>query len=428
MVATDERLHSTLRAPTPNRLQKIGTADLVIGFTTHSVKPSLAAKLARQAVRGAKTYFPQLKTVIIHTDTGLSERTRQAVKAAGSAGVPVITSRYSGVMGKGGGIAAILHGAQQLNARATVILDSHTTDLSPEWIPALATLILKNRADLVKARYSWHPPDSALNDLLLYPFIRAVWKLKLHHPAAGDFAVSPQLASFILQQDVWGTEVNRFGFDIWLSTIAAIRGWRIAQAAVGEKPPRPSVSETQTMSRFTDTVGTMFRQLHLKYRRWQQPTHPIKVATFTEFSASTAPASIPEIDPAPLIETLTLGWMEYRRLWQRIMFPENLASVEYLASHPAESFHFPPNLWAKIAYDFAVVYNKGERDPDAVAKALYPLFMGRLASFAGEIAGLTAVGRAGTVAAQAVEFEDLLPYLDYRWEKYLPWVDSGEKR
>ena len=428
MVEISAPLHAVLRPPTPDRLRNIGTADLVIGFTTHSAKPALAAKLARQAVRGAKTYFPRLKTVIIHTDTGLSERTRQAVSAAGSAGVPVISGRYTGVMGKGGGTAAILHGARQLGARATVILDSHTTDLPPKWIPALATLILNGRADLVKARYSWHPPDSALNDLLLYPFTRAVWRLKLHHPAAGDFAASPEMVAFILEQDVWGTEVNRFGFDIWLSTIAALRGWRIAQAAVGEKPPRPAISETQQMSRFADTVGTMFRQLHLKYRRWQQPASPVKTTTFTEFSTATAAASIPEIDPAPLIETLTLGWMEYRALWQRIMFPENLAAVEYLAAHPAESFHFPPNLWAKIAYDFAVVYNKGERDPDAVVKALYPLFAGRFASFAGEIAGLTAVGRAGTVAAQAVEFEDLLPYLNYRWEKYLPWVDSGEKR
>ncbi len=421
-------LHPTLRPPTPGRLRKIGAVDLVIGFTTHSVKPALAAKLARQAVRGANKYFPRLKTVIIHTDTGLSERTRQAVQAAGSAGIPVISSRYTGVLGKGGGTAAILDGAVQLKARTTIILDSHTTDLPPEWIPALATLVLKNRADLVKARYGWQLPDSALNDLLLYPFTRAVWRLKLHHPAAGDFAVSQRAAASILQQDVWGTEVNRFGFDIWLSTFAAIQGWRIAQAAVGEKPPIPAVSATQMMSRFTDTVGTMFRQLHLRYRHWQQLPPPIKTATFTEFSPPGTPSPTPLLDVTPFIETLTLGWMEYRRFWQRIVFPENLAAVEYLASHPAESFHFPPDLWAKIAYDFAVVYNKGERDPDAVAQALYPLFIGRLASFAGEVAGLTAVGRAGTIAAQAVEFEDLLSYLNYRWEKYLPWVDSGEKR
>lgn len=420
--------HAVLRDPTPARLRTVGAADLVIGFTTHSIKPTQAAHLTKQAVRGAKSYFPQLKTVIIHTDTGLSERTRQAVQAISSAKVPVISGRYTGVLGKGGGTAAILHGAQQLNAQAILILDSHTTTIEPEWIPALATLVLNNRADLVKARYSWQLPDSALNDLLLYPFTRAVWQLKLHHPAAGDFAVSAKLADFILQQDVWGTEVNRFGFDIWLSITAATRGWRIAQGAVGEKPPLPPISATQTMARFTDTVGTMYRQLRLKYRQWQHPRPPMKITTFTEFATPGKPSFSPSLDPMPFIEALTLGWMEYRALWQRIMFPENLASVEYLASHPADTFHFPSDLWAKIAYDFAVVYNKGERDPDTVVKALYPLFMGRLASFAGEVAGLTAVGREGTVAAQAVEFEDLLPYLNYRWEKYLPWVDSGEKR
>ncbi len=427
MVNEHAPMHAVLRSPTPHRLRQVASADIVIGFTTHSIPPARAAQLARQAVIGAEKYFPGLKTVIINTDTGLSSRTRDAIQAVGSARTPVIASRYTGVLGRGGGISAILHGALHLKPKVMVILDSHTTGISPRWIPALATLVLNGRAHIVKARYGWQLPDSALNDLLVYPFTRAIWKLNLQHPAGGDFALSPQCAAEILAQDVWGTEVNADGFDVWLNTFAITQGWRIAQAAVGEKPPQPALSFTRTLTRFKNVVGTMFRQLHLRQRQWQTHRKRIKVSTFTEFSnrAKTAP---PDFDLEGHIEALALGWMAHRGLWQRIMFAENLAAVEYLASQPVQNFHFPSDLWAKIAYDFAVVYNKGERDPEAVTAALYPLFQGRLASFWGEVAGLTAVGQAGTVAAQAAEFEDMLSYLNYRWEKYLPWVDSGEKR
>jgi hypothetical protein len=107
-------------------------------------------------------------------------------------------------------------------------------------------------------------------------------------------------------------------------------------------------------------------------------------------------------------------------LWKQILTPTNLAKIESLAVQPAEHFTFPPDLWARVVYDFAVVYNKGEWDPDRMVDSLLPLYQGRLASLWHDVAGLTSVGREGTVAAQAVEFEAARDYLLGRWETYLP--------
>ena len=60
-------------------------------------------------------------------------------------------------------------------------------------------------------------------------------------------------------------------------------------------------------------------------------------------------------------------------------------------------------------------------DPYQVALSLYPLYQGRLAAFWQEIAGLASVGREGTIAAQAVEFEESRAYLKLRWHTYTPW-------
>ena len=123
-----------------------------------------------------------------------------------------------------------------------------------------------------------------------------------------------------------------------------------------------------------------------------------------------------------------VGWTEHRGLWQRVLTPANLAQIEALAKQPTYNFNFPSELWARVVYDFAVVYNKGERDPDRIVDALLPLYQGRLASLWQDVAGLMPVGHEGTVSAQAVEFEAERHYLLGRWQAYQPWIDSAEPR
>ncbi|RME40728.1 MAG: hypothetical protein D6796_16815 [Caldilineae bacterium] len=420
--------YPVLRDPAPAQIQQIGHADLVIGIATDHEKPAIVAGVARQAIAGAQTHFPHLRTVLLNADTGLKETVRRAVAGVATPDVPVVTARYTGIKGRGSAVCALLDAALRLDPQAILLLDAATESITPTWIPGLATLVLNRQADLVKPRYHWPLPDGALSDLLFFPFARALWGANLRHPAAPDFALSPALARTVLEQDVWETEVSRFGLDIWLSIFAISRGWKVAQTALGEKKTRHSPRLRRPIPIFKEAVGAMLRQVHLSQKSWLAPSPRVSIPTLTEFAPPSRAEPIPANDCHDYIEKLALGWMAHRALWKRIMLPETLAAVEYLASHPPDRFYFPPNLWAKIAYDFAVVYNKGERDPDAIAASLYPLYLGRLAAFWSEVAGLTPVGRAGTVAAQAVEFEELVPYLQYRWETYLPWVDSGEVR
>jgi hypothetical protein len=412
--------YSTLREPALSKLKQITQADLVLGLPTHFVEPYVASQVAEQAIAGAKKYYPSLRTVLINVDIGRKCEIRQAIQATALSDVQVITGRYCGVLGRGAAVSAILHGALELQAKVIILLDSRTETFAPAWIPGLATFVLNNQADLVKPRYDLPFPDSALNDLLFYPFTRAVWGVNLHHPTASDYALSANLARIVLTQDVWETEISRGGFDIWLSTFAAVEKWRLAQAALGIKNYQTQSLSMQVPTDFKEAIGTMLYQLTIQRHLWPHIKQVRSLPTLTEFASRGDHSATPQNDPSEDIEALMLGWMEYRSLWQKVMLPENLAAVEHLASQPIDQFQFPPDPWAKIVYDFAVVFNKGDVDPDTVVTALYPLYRGRLAGFWPEIAGLTAIGRAGTVAAQGVEFEEHRPYLERRWKSYTP--------
>jgi len=162
----------------------------------------------------------------------------------------------------------------------------------------------------------------------------------------------------------------------------------------------------------------MFSLVNSYRRHWHIERKRHSISTLTRFASPTLHATTPELDPTLLLDNLALGWLNYRALWQKILTTNNLAHLESLAALPPDQFYFPTHLWTRIIYDFAVVFNRGEYDPWQITQALFPIYQGRLAAYWQEIAGLSAIGREGTVSAQALEFADLQPYLKLRWRTY----------
>jgi hypothetical protein len=433
--------HPILRPGAQWQLKNLGEADLVIGMPSYK-NAQTAAHVASIALAGARQFYPHLRTVLINADAGLKATTRRAVAAQATKNgseVSIITGRYEGPLGQGSAIAALLDAALALDAKAIIILDSHTQTITPSWVAGLAHLILENKADLVTSRYRWPLPAGGLSDLIVYPLFRALWGRSVRHPAASDFALSPQLATAVLDEDVWETQVATFGLPPWLTTYAVLGPWRVAQSALGEKqqsyPPSPPPAgqaerkmsrwqAAQWQAQFQTVVSVMLRLIYDYRQQWANIDSFDSLATLTQFFPAPSADSgqfhpiKPEIDPTPLLDELALGWIEYRALWQQILTPENLTSIETLAALSPDRFYFPADLWARIIYDFAVVFNKGEADPCQIVNALWPLYQGRLAAFGQEVAGLSVVGYEGTVAAQAVEFEETRPYLKDRWKAY----------
>ena len=414
--------HSILRPTAQRQLKKIGEADLVIGLPSYK-NPQAAAHVANIALEGAHHHYPRLRTVLINADAGLKATTRRAVLAQVSHNgykSTVVSGRYEGLLGQGNAIAALLDAALALDAKTIVILDSNTRSLNSNWIAGLAHLIMEDKADLVVPRYrQWLSSDGLLSDLIIYPLFRALWGQSVRRPAAPDFALSPQLAAALLDEDIWGTAAATYGLPPWLVTYAAMEKWRVVQTALGEKDDESLNGVTSFKARFHDTLSVIFG-LAARYQLCWQNMCPIQsLSTLTEFSSKTNQAqSILLPDIVHLLDKLALGWIEYRVLWQRILTSENLNQIEALAALSPDRFHFPADLWARILYDFVVVFNKGDADPVQVVDALYPLFQGRVAAFLGEVAGLAVAGHEGTVAAQAVEFEEARFYLKERWNTY----------
>lgn len=110
--------------------------------------------------------------------------------------------------------------------------------------------------------------------------------------------------------------------------------------------------------------------------------------------------------------------------WRQVLTEETLAKVLALQEQPADQMYFTKELWADVVIRFAVVYNRGEGDPDRVAEALLPLFYGRAATYVRQVDGLLREQREPVVEQIVRTFVERRHALANMWDSYRPWADA----
>jgi hypothetical protein len=71
--------------------------------------------------------------------------------------------------------------------------------------------------------------------------------------------------------------------------------------------------------------------------------------------------------------------------------------------------------------DFAVVYNRGEGDPDKVALSLLPVYYARKATLLEQLEGQPWTAVEEAIHTQGDAFVRTKEYLIDRWVSYVPW-------
>ncbi|MCL4487403.1 MAG: glycosyltransferase [Chloroflexi bacterium] len=416
---------TSLRNEGQRRLSEIGVADLLVGIPSYKNAETIG-HVVETAGDGMLVHFPKLRPAIAVVDGGSSDET---VHVAANRPLPPtvrrIVTTYQGIQGKGSAVRAILEIARALGVKACIILEADLTSLTRDWIQRLAAPILNREFDLAIPWYARPLVEGGVNDLLGYPLTRMLYGSDLRQPMAGDFAVSGELAARIHDRDVWETDVARQGIGIWLATIGINENMKMCQVRLGPKIEHKKEAPILIDPTFVQTVGTQFRMMDIYKKRWPLPHETRSVPIYGESD------KLPE--PAKLTGTITMdmlndafhsGARRTRRLWRTVLAPSNLEQVFDLANRPRGGLRFPPDLWARVVFDSAVVYNKGENDPDKVALGLLPMYYARAATVLRETgAKLDAVEQA--IQEQARVFAEQKPYLLYRWDTFVPWAVDG---
>ncbi|MGB8645266.1 MAG: glycosyltransferase family 2 protein [Anaerolineae bacterium] len=416
---------TVLRGEGQRRLAEIGAADIVIGIPTYKNARTIAT-IGRTAADALARYFPRWRGVIAIVDGGSSDDTvAMASDFALPAGIRRIVTTYQGMQGKGSAVRAIFEMARSLHAQIVVILEADVQTLTPDWVQRLVQPIRNKEYNLALPYYARPIPDGAVTDLLAFPLTRMLYGVEVRQPMGGEFAISTELATRLTSKDVWETDVARHGFDIWLTTISIVEGVKLCQVPLGTKLDDSREMLLALDPTFIQSVGTLFRMVDIFRKRWPVVGAPRLAPVYGDYVAADIPRKgLPPITTSSLADAFTAGARRYARIWKTVLFPSNREMIKQLVDKPGGAFHFPADLWAHVVFDFAVVYNKGEGDPDKVVAALLPMYYARAATLMKETGSRPDVVEKA-IMAQADTFIAHKRYLLERWETYVPWAWDG---
>jgi glycosyltransferase involved in cell wall biosynthesis len=405
---------------------KLGHADIVVGIPSYQNVRTIG-HVVRAAHAGLEKYFPQSVSVIVNSDGGSTDGTREAVLATRVedahllllshplAAVHRMSMPYHGIPGKGSAFRLIFGMASLLGARACAVVDSDLRSITPEWIDLLLRPVLHAGFDFVAPYYHRHKYDGTITNSIVYPLTRALYGLSVRQPIGGDFGISRRLFTRYLERDDWYTDVARYGIDIWMTTIAICEGFRVCQSFLGAKLHDAKDPGADLSSMLHQVVGSVFELMQQYEPVWRRRRATEKADLFGfRYDVGVDPVAV---DVERMLNAFRRGCGELGEIWRLALRPETGAAVRALArvSDPRR-FHVDDELWARIIYDFACAYRRRRLDRGHLLRSLTPLYLARVASFVLQTEELLPDAIERKIEDLCLAYEAGIPYLAAHWD------------
>jgi hypothetical protein len=407
-------------------LEKIGNADIVVGVPSYNNGRTISHVIAA-AQAGLEKYFPQYKAVIVNSDGGSSDGTREAVLGTGlnkeqlllltTPLFPVhkLSFPYHGIPGKGSAFRMIFQIAKQLGARACAVVDSDLRSITPEWIDLLVRPILHAGFDFVGPYYHRHKYDGTITNSIVYPLTRALYGRRLRQPIGGDFGISQQLVARYLSRNDWETDTARFGIDIWMTTIAIAERYRVCQSFLGAKLHDAKDPGLHLSDMLHQVVGSVFRLMQEYEPVWTSSTESQEVDLFGfRYGVGLDPV---EVNTERMIAAFRRGCEELGEIWSAALTPETFAAIRNIGCRDSgtERFDMNDDLWSQVVLDFAVAYRRQPVERGHLLRSLTPLYLARVASFVQQTRLLGSDDVENKIEHLCLSFEQKKPDLIQRW-------------
>jgi glycosyltransferase involved in cell wall biosynthesis len=413
------------RSEIHGQIEKLGNADIVVGIPSFNNARTIG-HVVRAVQAGLAKYFPGHRAVIVNSDGGSADGTTEVVQQASVEDfgaillhhriepISKIAFPYSGIPGKGSAFRAIFEIAQKLDAKACVVVDSDLRSITPEWIELLVKPVLGGGFDYVAPLYHRHKFDGTITNSIVYPLTRALYGKRVRQPIGGDFGFSGKLAQFYLSQDVWESDVARFGIDIWMTTTAIANGFRVAQSFLGAKIHDAKDPGADLGSMLYQVVSATFELMENHAAVWMPVRGSEAVPTFGfEYAVGLEHVNV---NTARMLKLFREGLLNLREIWQDILGAGDLEEVERLGALDDGEFRFPPALWTRIVYDYAIAFHLKKLPREHLIKSLLPLYVGKTASFVLEVDPMTQHEAEAEIEKLCLEFENGKDYLLTCWK------------
>jgi glucosylglycerate synthase len=401
------------------RLEQLGTVDLVIGLFDPKAVQNVEAIVATIR-RGLSTLSQSIRAVVVFRREGAGtspaaslERLENESLRLVTYSLPSLDTSVTAVQTIVGTYRTLSNFSLLLTARACVVIASLVETLTPQWIQGLAQPVLEYGVDLVAPCYIRHKFEGLLNSGILCPLTRALFGKRLQNPLGPDFGLSTRLFDALLEID--DARQRTGGQFVLIGPEAVARGFKVSQAWLGRRI-YPPVDWKNVDSVLAEILGPLFIGIEQNAPFWQHIRASEPVPTYGD------PLPLAEesfaVDTHRLLEPFRLGARNLQDIWVLVLPPTTLLELKKADRLPPEQFRIPDELWVRIVYDFALAHRLRTIARDHLVRAMTPLYLGWLASYALQ------VETAGAAVQKHLEslctaYENAKPYFVSRWR----WPD-----
>jgi hypothetical protein len=412
-------LDTALREWTRNRLSEIGWADVVVGIPAFNSERTIAHVMQAASEGLSKHYPDRAHRLVVVSDGGSTDYTREvAQKTKLARGVDKVVTIYRGEAGKGTSLRCIFEAALLLEAKACAVFDSDLRSITPDWVKQVLSPVLERGYDFVSPFYIRHKYDATITNNVARTLTQALYGKRLRQPIGGDFGLSPRLLTFLCKEDVWSTDVARFGIDIWMTTIAICEGFKVCETFLGSKVHDPKDPAASLGPMFRHVVGTLFGMMKRYEKVWKRVKGSEPVPLVGEVQR--VELENVEVSVDALVARFREGLDHFGPVWLKVIGKESYEQLVEVAKPAPSAVEFPADLWARVVYEFAVAYQRWSGDRRSLLEMVIPIYFARVAGFVNQTREMTTEQADVLVDEQARRFEELKPFLIESWEAACP--------
>jgi len=406
---------TALRSYTSKRIEEIESADILIGIPCYNNERTIA-HVIQMVTHGLAKHYKDKRSVILVADGGSTDDTREAAKEFEiKPWQEKITSIYRGPAGKGSAFRSVFEAAKRLNVKACMVVDSDLRSITSNWVKYLLEPILEKGYQYVSPVYSRYKYDGTITNNIVYNLTRALYGLRIRQPIGGDFAFAGDLAAYYIEQDVWNTDVARYGIDVWMTTNAITNSFKICQSNLGVKIHDAKDPAESLGPMFRQVVHTLFVLMEQHEAEWKAIKGSRTVPMFG-LQGFMEPEPI-NVDLGRLVTEYKTGFRQFRGLYRDIFCPECFEELRRCATKAKTKFIMPVTTWVQILYETAATFHSWTHNRTQLVNLVTPLYLGRVASFINQTKDMSSSDAEQVVEEQAQVFEDYKDYLIQVWDE-----------
>jgi hypothetical protein len=388
--------------------EQIGAADIVIGL----VKSSHDGSETAQAIARIVESVPASRAVLLHPPYA-SEGAAPVVpngdwKLISDPRLAWDPTAIAQSFGES--FRAVFEATLKSGAQACAVMASDLSTVTAKRAELLLNPAREQDFDLVAPCYARHPFEGLINRAIVYPLTRALYGKRIRNPLGPDFGISSKL----LERISSGSR-TRMQPVISLAAEAAIGSMKICQSHLGQRSySRPDW--TNLSSVLSQVLAPVFLDVERYAPHWQHTRGSTPVAEFGEPMFVAGPENAVEV--SPLLELFSLASRNLSEVWSMILPPSTLVELRRLARQ-ASGFRLPDEMWARIVYDFALSFRLRTINRDQMLRALTPIYLGWVASYALELENATPEAIEQRLERLCGAYETTKAYFIARWR----WPD-----